>query len=444
MFYKELNKKGVNLNLDELKIYLEKIASDQILKNKSNINTYPIPSLRENFEFILKVYNMLNEHIKLGIPIHPAGEWLLDNFYIIEETKKNIIKELSLKKYRKFISIANGEYMGFARIYALCFEIVVYTDYRINAKTIIDLINSYQNKKTLTMEEIWSINIFMQISLISGIADICKNIYYSQLEKYKVESIVERYVDKKQNLKYRNIINYNVKEKSYIQMKYSFIEYMSFVLKKYGKAGIKYINILEEQVNKLGSTLEEVINKEHFNIATNRVSMANAITSMKELSRINFKDVFEKVNGVEEILKKDPSSLYEKMDYKTKEYYRQSIAKIAKKAKMSEIYIANCALNLSKNVSNDKQSHIGYYLIDKGKELLYKKIGIKKEILFNYDLKVKLYIYSKWFFTFLLDFIISFVLYLSFKNIFVTLIFSILSILINHEIINKISFYLIR
>lgn len=48
------------------------------------------------------VYNLLNEHIKLGIDIHPAGEWLLDNYYIIEERVKQIKDELDLNKYKNF------------------------------------------------------------------------------------------------------------------------------------------------------------------------------------------------------------------------------------------------------------------------------------------------------------------------------------------------------
>ena len=41
--------------------------------------------LIENFKFITITYEILNEHLKKGINIHPAGEWLLDNYYIIEE-----------------------------------------------------------------------------------------------------------------------------------------------------------------------------------------------------------------------------------------------------------------------------------------------------------------------------------------------------------------------
>ena len=38
---------------------------------------------------------------------------------------------------------------------------------------------------------------------------------------------------------------------------------------------------------------------------------------MKMLQRVNFADIFELINQVEEILKQDPANVYENMDYKT-------------------------------------------------------------------------------------------------------------------------------
>lgn len=107
-----LNIKGTLLDQYQLENYLEKIASDHILMDYSTKDTYPIARLEENFEVITQVYHLLNEHVKLAIPIHPAGEWILDNYYIIEEAVKGILKELTLKKYRNFLGIANGVYHG--------------------------------------------------------------------------------------------------------------------------------------------------------------------------------------------------------------------------------------------------------------------------------------------------------------------------------------------
>ena len=102
MEYRILNIKGALLDIHQLEDYLRKIASGHLLKDKSDKNTYPIPRLNENFKFITEVYKLLNEHIKLKLPIHPAGEWILDNFYIIDETVKMVTKELTLKKYVNF------------------------------------------------------------------------------------------------------------------------------------------------------------------------------------------------------------------------------------------------------------------------------------------------------------------------------------------------------
>ena len=57
--YKNLNIKGTVLDKNQLENYMEKIASDHILKQKSDKNTYPIPRMKENFEIIESVYNLL-------------------------------------------------------------------------------------------------------------------------------------------------------------------------------------------------------------------------------------------------------------------------------------------------------------------------------------------------------------------------------------------------
>ena len=101
------------------------------------------------------------------------------------------------------------------------------------------------------MDEIWNIGIFIQIALIESIKDICEKIYFSQMQKYRVENILERLIENKEELRFKNLGEYKQRVKGYGEMKYPFIEYMSYRLKKYGKLSYSYINALEEQVNKL-------------------------------------------------------------------------------------------------------------------------------------------------------------------------------------------------
>ena len=442
--YKNLNIKGVVLDRAQLENYMEKIASDHILKNSSSKDTYPIPIMKENFEIIEEVYNLLNEHIKLGIPIHPAGEWLLDNFYMIEETTQMVEKQLSLKKYTNFLGISNGLYKGFARIYVLASEIVAYTDSRIDNKILSELLNAYQKKKTLNMDEIWNIGIFIQIALIQKIKDICEKIYFSQMQKYRVENILERLVENKENLKYKNLGDYKQRVKGYGEMKYPFIEYMSFRLKKYGKSAYSYINILEEQVNKLGSSIDEVIRKEHFDIALKKVSMANSILSIKEMLRMDFSEIFQSINGVEETLKKDPANVYSKMDYKTKEYYRNKINEISLKTKISEIYIANKLIELcNRNNLNKKQRHVGYYLIDEGTKELFEELLGNKKFKITKKQKAKIYVLVIWIATIIIDLVLCQCIYQKVNSMIASVLFFIVGILPIQEIVTQIIQYIL-
>ena len=408
---KKLNIKGTVLDRYQLEQYLEKIASDHILTEKSAKDTYPIPRLKENFFVIKEIYKLLNEQIKQGIPIHPAGEWILDNLYVIEEIVKNISKELTLKKYTDFLGLANGRFKGFARVYVLATEMVAYTDGKINSENLEYMLQAYQTKKTLSMNEIWNIGLFIQISLIENIREICETIYMSQMQKSRVEEIICKYFGEEKK-KSRTVISPKIMLIENGQVKNAFIEYMSYRLKKMGSKAYAYLNILEDEVAKTGSDIYEVVKKEHFDIAVKKVSVGNCILTLKAISRINFLEIFEKINRVEDILKQDPAKQYEKMDSTTKSYYRNAIQEISKKTKISEIYIAKKCLELSLQASekpeaNEKSMHIGFYLISDGKETLLNSLLEKKITLKSNEEKAKIYIETVWGVSLLLTLILS-------------------------------------
>ena len=434
--YKTLNTKEIVLDKKLLKEYLAKLAADSIIKEKSNLDTYPIPRVLDNFEYITLIYTLLNQHVKLGIPIHPAGEWLLDNFYLIENTVKILQKSLSKNKYEKFPRIANGVNEGFARIFVLCNEIVMNTDGRIDERETTEYIQAYQTQKNLYMNEIWNIGIFLQISIIEKIRGICEKIFISQMQKFKVENMVQRILENKDVKKLKLDVDL-----------YSFIEYMAYRLKTYGKEAAPFLAILEEQVQKNGMTLSDVINKEHFDIALKRVSMQNAILSIKAISRMDILSIFENTSVVEKMLNTD--KVYKKMDYQSKANYRNAIEEISKKTKLSEVYVTqkclelcNLKLNNNKNdtkddeninqdikkvtaiqdyatyfnqknenndnkysvgldgtkgynrdtVNNQKKSHVGYYLIAEGKSQLLSKLLNRKVKTISNSTKAKLYV----------------------------------------------------
>ena len=79
-----------------------------------------------------------------------------------------------------------------------------------------------------------------------------KKFYSAQIQKYKVENIVERLIENKDkaDIKFKNTSN--LTKTVFQDMKYPFIEYMSYTLKRYGKKGVSYLKALEETVEIFG------------------------------------------------------------------------------------------------------------------------------------------------------------------------------------------------
>jgi cyclic beta-1,2-glucan synthetase len=85
-------------------------------------------------------------------------------------------------------------------------------------------------------------------------------------------------------------------------------------------------------------------------------------------------------------LKQDPVGCYAKMDFASRDQYRVQIAKIALRSDKDEMDIARAVLALAKLAHEQKfldqrvherESHIGYYLVDDGKRQLYDKVGYR-------------------------------------------------------------------
>ncbi|MEI9934594.1 MAG: hypothetical protein WDM71_07010 [Ferruginibacter sp.] len=91
--------------------------------------------LAENEKIILEVHALLTKSITQNERIVPAGEWLLDNFYLIEEQIYTGKKHLP-KGYSKGLPrLLRGESVGLPRVYDIAVEIISHSDGHVDLKS---------------------------------------------------------------------------------------------------------------------------------------------------------------------------------------------------------------------------------------------------------------------------------------------------------------------
>ncbi len=374
------------LSADELEKHAESLAKVQETTKRKYAMKRITKRIEAKFRDILLTYKCFNEDASAGFPIPPAAEWLLDNFYIIEEQKSIIVRELS--DVRKALPvITEGIYSGFPRIYTIAIEIVSHIDGNASEKVIRDFIYAYQRYNFLSIEELWMLTLMVKGALIEKLWVVCEKMNSTHQDWHKAEQMLNIINDN--NPANDNCENFNSQIEELDDITPAFVEYLIKKLRKKGSKTLWMINCIDGILAQKSTTTDSFISMDHLNQAVTQVSIGNVINSLRILSGFDSTVLFEDLSEVERILKQDPCNIYSKMDFNSRNQYRNIITKLADKFKTTEIHVARLCYGLAQEACNmDKHEssadHIGYYLIGKGQKALYDRLNLKSKNIIRY------------------------------------------------------------
>jgi len=125
---------------------------------------------------------------------------------------------------------------------------------------------------------------------------------------------------------------------------------------------------------------EEAEPAEHFGAP----SLPTLIASLRRVEGVDWNALFERINAIEHILRRDPCDAYALMDFESRDTYRRTIAHLAKRSDATEQEVARKTLELSGTLHasanervRERQSHVGYYLVGDGRKVLDHAVGYR-------------------------------------------------------------------
>jgi len=379
----KLNIRDASLSSEELEGHAKKIATEHTLSLKRSTVNWPLPRVKDNYDFIFSVYKGLNEDIQKKYSVPDSAEWLLDNFYIIEEQTKELKRDLNKKSYFRLPVLKSGFLKGYARIFAIAVELVAHTDGQMDEKILEDYLNAYQSNSVLFDREVWALPLVIRLALIENIRHLCENIQKTQEQWHKADDVFHNWMLNENFNSNQGMYSFKGSLKSVNISNPSFVEHLMYHLRRSGRSYTKVLSILDEQLTKSGIATDDIIQKEHYAQSINTLSMSNSISSLRLFATLDWESVFESVSLVEQILKQDPEQMYSHMDYSTRNIYKRKIEEISYKYGVSELHIAREAILLAQqfydknhmDISETEQEyaddtsskwHVGHYLLGNG------------------------------------------------------------------------------
>ena len=131
--------------------------------------------LDANERVLVNVCALLTEAVASKQRITPAGEWLLDNFHLIEEQIRTAKRHLPRGYSRKLPRLARGPSAGHPRVYDIALEIVSHGDGRVDTEGLSRFVAAYQTVTTLDLGELWAIPIMLRLAVIENGFDVLQS-----------------------------------------------------------------------------------------------------------------------------------------------------------------------------------------------------------------------------------------------------------------------------
>ena len=151
-------------------------------------------------EDILRGFNRETLAVDKIRRITPAAEWLLDNFYLIEEQIQMARRHLPRGYSRELPRLLNGSSVGLPRVYDIVLELISHVDAQIDAEPLRAFIAAYQTVHSLKLGELWAIPIMLRLGLIENLQRVTTRLSLAREER----DLADLWVDRLQDMAEKN------------------------------------------------------------------------------------------------------------------------------------------------------------------------------------------------------------------------------------------------
>jgi cyclic beta-1,2-glucan synthetase len=252
----------------------------------------------------------------VGDALPKAAAWFLDNYYLLRRASRQVAEELPRGFVCHLPQLASGPAKGRPRIEALSRAVVALSGIALDLPLLRDYLDAYQEVTPLTIAELWALPTILRATVLEHL------------------------------------------------------------LQFLGLLGVPGLELARG-----GSRLHREGSGPHERTSTAvapTLGVERAIRALRLLDAIDWKVFFSATSRVEAILRTDPSLVYGRMDFVTRDSYRKVVEAVAWATGRSETDVADLAVEFARGGEKDeRRGHVGYYLVAEGRSALENRLGYR-------------------------------------------------------------------
>lgn len=381
-------------SVERLEQHAETLAAAQTVESGITRGKPLTPRVAENGRVLLECYRELANAIQRDDTITPAAEWLIDNFYIVDDQLREIREDLPPGFYRKLPKLSAGYLQGYPRVFGVAWAFVAHTDSRFDPEVLRRFVTAYQRVQPLTIGELWAVAITIGIVLVENLRRLVERMVHSRVARQQADQLADQLLGTTGKLTAN--LDSLLKPFENEPLSDAFAVQLLQRLRDVSPNVRPVLEWLDAQLTKQSKTAEEIVRAEHQQQAAMNVTVRNIITSMRLMSGFEWPEFFESVSIVDQVLGEETN--FGELDFSTRDAYRHSIEGLSRGSRHSEVEIAQRVVQHVKrsridarsnpSAEQERRTDPGYYLISRGRPEFEEELGyrlkFRKKLLRSY------------------------------------------------------------
>ncbi len=327
--------------------------------------------LGDNSKRLTADFRTLAHAANSGKQLTSAGEWFLDNFYVVEEQIREVQKDLPADYYNELPKLSDGPLAGYPRVYGIAWALIAHTDGAFDVDRLERFLRAYQEVEPLKIGELWAVAITLRITLVENLRRLAEIVVARLADGERAEAIAKRILSPSATGEAAVSLDAILGPAT---VSATLITRLEQRLRNQDAAADAAIRQINSALQGLGTSSDALIQEEYQLQGADDISVRNVINAMRLVSSLNWADLVENVGLVDRALREEP--VFATMDFPTRDRYRRAVEKFARRSPLDEVSVAAAAVEQARAAPGvmPREKDLGYYLIGGGAEAFGRKI----------------------------------------------------------------------
>ncbi len=328
------------------------------------------PRLQDNIAALRRARALLEQHAREGMHLGPGAHWLLDNASLLDEQLTTVRQSLPRSFFKLLPRLRDQPLAGLPRIYGVAWAWVAHTDSELDMALMEAYLRAYQQTRALTLAELWALPSTLRVVLLENLRRLAERTALQQVARDAAHQWLDA-PDEHRHIADLDSMAEQLGQRGAVDdFLLQLQQRESELPNALGRALRAWLSLRLTDVAALQSRLQVQATEDH-------QSIRNAITSLREIGRAQWRRLFERTCSVMQQMAGCPVHAAERDDCQDDTLH--AIETLARASGQAEAEVARqlCRLTAAATNPDAPEAAPAYWWSGPGQAVLRSALGLQ-------------------------------------------------------------------